>query len=140
MEPQISAPSPSPESGAHTNRETLPGPEVSHRNSESTPERPAQQEQQPSAAAGHAPALPPPVQPQQPAVKAPPVLSPHPVVNDNPLVAADEDLIEREWVDKAKKIVTQTKDDPYQQEKEVSKLQADYLKKRYGKEVKLAND
>jgi Txe/YoeB family toxin of Txe-Axe toxin-antitoxin module len=70
-----------------------------------------------------------------------PVLNPVPVVhNDNPANAGDEDVIEKEWVDKAKKIVTQTKDDPYKQEQEVSKLQADYLKKRYGKDVKLASD
>jgi len=54
---------------------------------------------------------------------------------DTPLVAADEDLIEKEWVDKAKKIVEATKDDPYQREQEVGKLQADYLRKRYGKEL-----
>ena len=29
---------------------------------------------------------------------------------------------------------------PYTQEKEVSKLQADYIKKRYGKDVKLPNE
>ncbi|HET6747607.1 MAG TPA: hypothetical protein VFH06_05905 [Candidatus Saccharimonadales bacterium] len=52
-----------------------------------------------------------------------------------PLVAADDDLIEKEWVDKAKAIVTKTKDDPYQREQEVGKLQADYLRKRYGKEL-----
>lgn len=60
--------------------------------------------------------------------------------DDAPLVAADDELIEKEWVDKAKKIVAKTKDNPYQQEKEVSRLQADYLKKRYGKEVKLRSD
>lgn len=54
---------------------------------------------------------------------------------DTPAVAADEDLIEKEWVDKAKKIITETKDDPYAREREVGKLQADYLKKRYGKEL-----
>lgn len=62
------------------------------------------------------------------------------VTGGSPLVAADEDLIEKEWVDKAKKIVSDTKEDPYSQEKEVSKLQADYLKKRYGKEIKLSSD
>lgn len=60
--------------------------------------------------------------------------------NSNPLVAADEDLIEREWVQKAKHIVAETRTDPYQQEKEVSKLQADYMKKRYGKEIKITSD
>jgi len=55
-----------------------------------------------------------------------------------PAVASDDDLIEKEWVDKAKKIVAETKDDPYKREESVSKLQADYLKKRYGREVGIA--
>lgn len=63
-----------------------------------------------------------------------------PVQDTNPQVASDDDVIEKEWVDKAKQIVSQTKDDPYIQEKEVSRLQADYLKKRYGKELKLSGD
>lgn len=52
-----------------------------------------------------------------------------------PPVASDDDLIEKEWVDKAKKIIIDTKDDPYGREQAVGKLQADYLKKRYGKEL-----
>lgn len=56
-------------------------------------------------------------------------------VDDLPMVANDDDLIEKEWVDKAKKIIMQTKDDPYRREQEVSRLQADYLRKRYGKEL-----
>jgi len=55
--------------------------------------------------------------------------------DDMPLIANDDDLIEKEWVDKAKKIIVQTKDDPYRREQEVSKLQADYLRKRYGREL-----
>lgn len=55
--------------------------------------------------------------------------------SDTPVIAADEDLIEKEWVDRAKKILAQTKDDPYRREQEVSKLQADYLRKRYGREL-----
>ncbi len=55
--------------------------------------------------------------------------------DDMPLVAGDDDLIEKEWVDKAKKIISETKDDPYKREHEVGKLQADYLRKRYGKEL-----
>lgn len=57
------------------------------------------------------------------------------VSSDTPAMASDEDLIEKEWVDKAKKILAQTKDDPYRREQEVSKLQADYLRKRYGREL-----
>lgn len=53
-----------------------------------------------------------------------------------PLIADDVDVIEKEWVDKAKQIVDRTKEDPYLQEKEVSKLQADYLAKRYNKKIK----
>jgi hypothetical protein len=52
-----------------------------------------------------------------------------------PLVAADDDLIEKEWVEKAKAVIAETKDDPYRREEEVSKLQVDYLRKRYGKEL-----
>jgi len=52
-----------------------------------------------------------------------------------PSVANDDDLIEKEWVDKAKKVLAETKDDPYLREEEVSRLQADYLLKRYGREL-----
>ena len=53
--------------------------------------------------------------------------------DDTPLVAADEDLIEREWVDKVKKIIALTRDDPYERNRVIAQLQADYLKKRYNK-------
>jgi hypothetical protein len=56
-----------------------------------------------------------------------------------PALAADDDLIEKEWVDRAKKIVTDTRDDPYQQETAVNALQKDYRKKRYGRELGEAN-
>lgn len=52
-----------------------------------------------------------------------------------PLVAADEDLIEKEWVDKVKKVILETKDDPYRREQEVKKIQMDYVRKRYGREI-----
>lgn len=55
--------------------------------------------------------------------------------DDLPAVAGDDDLIEKEWVDKAKQIINQTRDDPAEREKQVGRLQADYLKKRYGKEL-----
>ena len=70
-----------------------------------------------------------PVQNQQQSV---PVLS----QTGTPLIADDIDVIEKEWVDKAKQIVNQTKQDPHLQEKEISKLQADYLEKRYNKKIK----
>lgn len=52
-----------------------------------------------------------------------------------PLTAGDDDLIEKEWVDKAKQIITSTKDDPYKREHEVRKLQIEYVRKRYGREI-----
>lgn len=82
------------------------------------------------------PVLPPPVV-QPIGVPAPMVNDPsHPTpVADTPLIANDDDLIEKEWVDKAKQIIADTRDDPYRRELEVGRLQADYLKKRYGKEL-----
>ncbi len=53
--------------------------------------------------------------------------------DDTPLTAADEDLIEKEWVEKLKKIITLTRDDPYERSRVIAQLQADYLKKRYNK-------
>jgi len=71
----------------------------------------------------------------------PPITLPvsNPVVaqpmSDSPAVAGDEDVIEKEWVDKAKKIIMETKDDPYGRTSRVNELQRDYLKKRYNKEL-----
>jgi len=59
-------------------------------------------------------------------------------VNSNPTIAKDDDLIEKEWVDKAKKIISETKNDPHQQDEEISKLQIDYIKKRFGREIGVA--
>lgn len=60
--------------------------------------------------------------------------------DDSPIVAADEDLIEKEWVDKAKKVIAQTKDDPFVREQQVKQLQIDYIKKRYGKAIGAPQD
>lgn len=57
-----------------------------------------------------------------------------------PDIADDADLIEKEWVDKAKEIVAQTSHDPYLQNKEMNKVRADYMKKRYNKDIKLNED
>lgn len=70
----------------------------------------------------------------QPAVTAQGTLSPQ--VNAA-LIADDADLIEKEWVMKAKAIVAQTAHDPNVQSKEVGKVKAEYLKKRYNKQLKI---
>ena len=54
-----------------------------------------------------------------------------------PPLADDSDLIEKAWVEKAKTIVAETRDDPFAQSREVSRFKADYIKKRYNKDIKL---
>jgi hypothetical protein len=58
------------------------------------------------------------------------------VLTDLPAVADDIDLIEKEWVEKAKHIVQATLGDPYVQNKEINKIKADYIKKRYNKDIR----
>jgi len=143
MEPKLPVPN-SPEAGAYNPQVLPPRPEAfsQHVQTEVRPERPSLQEQQSAISIqGAAPSLPAPAaqQPAQISVPAVPLLRPLTSSDDNPTVAGDEEVIEKVWVDKAKKIITQTKDDPYKQEQEVSRLQADYLKKRYGKDIKATN-
>jgi hypothetical protein len=78
-----------------------------------------------------------------------PVTVPQPVGTDDTTVlslgqaatlASNDDVMEKEWVNRSKKIVRETRGDPYRKEHEISKLQADYVKKRYGKEVKVPDD
>ncbi len=57
-----------------------------------------------------------------------------------PAAADDSDLIEQEWVNKAKAIVERTKTDPHIQNQEINKIKADYIKKRYNREVKASED
>ena len=53
---------------------------------------------------------------------------------------ADNDLIEQEWVNKAKAIVERTKEDPRLQNKEINKFKADYIKKRYNRVIKVSEE
>lgn len=62
------------------------------------------------------------------------------VSDDSPIVANDDDLIEKEWVDKAKKILAETRDDPYRREQEISKLQIEYIRRRYGRQIGESGD
>lgn len=64
--------------------------------------------------------------------------TPEPVTTSAiPTLADDADLIEKEWVEKAKSIVAATRSDPRMQSSELNKFKADYLKKRYNKVIKL---
>lgn len=74
----------------------------------------------------------------QPIPQTPPVVTSPVAVN--PTTANDDDDIEKEWVDRAKQVILQTKDNPYAREKAIGELQRDYLAKRYGRQVGASND
>ncbi|MBB1552535.1 hypothetical protein HG452_003260 [Candidatus Saccharibacteria bacterium] len=50
-----------------------------------------------------------------------------------PATARDIDLMEDEWVKDLKKMVVETKGDPYAREVRFKEMQMDYLKKRYNR-------
>ena len=57
------------------------------------------------------------------------------VDDENPDTAEDGEKIEREWADRVRKVVEETKDNPRTEQIEVNKLKADYLKKRFNREL-----
>ncbi len=104
-------------------------------------QRPAVQEsgvgkQAPQPAISTLPSLP--QIPTTPAGTTPPVILTKPVgaSTASDLTAQDTDLIEKQWVDRAKAIVAQTQDDPYKQKKEMSRVKAEYVQKRFNKTIK----
>ncbi|MDB5163701.1 MAG: hypothetical protein JWS12_318 [Candidatus Saccharibacteria bacterium] len=122
----------------HVNGHELAG------NGQTTPEKPS------SAEIGKpAPAAPPVHPPIMPTLAGPVPVSSDPATHSpgmapassvSPAIADDVDLIEKVWVEKAKAIVAQTKDDPRRQNKEISRFKADYIKKRYNKELKVSEE
>jgi hypothetical protein len=50
--------------------------------------------------------------------------------SENPPIAEDSDLIEKEWVNRAKKVIKDTEGDPQRQGEEVGLLRGDYQEKR----------
>ena len=54
-------------------------------------------------------------------------------LNESDAKAEDVDIIEKEWVNKAKSVVNSTRNDPRQQNKEIAKLKKIYLEKRFNK-------
>ena len=89
---------------------------------------------------------------QPAAVPSIPASTPQPVVSVSnepiapsgalagPDIAADIDVIEKEWVDKAEAIIAKTVGDPHAEEEEIEDLTIDYMKKRYDKDVSKSND
>lgn len=140
MEPKLPAPNLKSEQspmGYNQNVEHPPLPPTPEGAIERGVERVEQRSETSSAAVIASPVLPAPVVIPEPVAVASDsgTVTNSIVASDAPLVANDDDLIEKEWVDKAKKIIVETKDDPYRREQEVSKLQVDYLRKRYGREL-----
>lgn len=86
-----------------------------------------------------APAQPAPAQPTQPAAQT---AAPQPVPaklsgpSQAPTTADDVDVIEKEWVDAAEKVAEENAEDPHNEEEGFEDLQVNYLKKRYGKDIK----
>jgi hypothetical protein len=131
---------PSEETGSQ-----FPGPE-------SIPGAPAGSENMPPAMPPAVPGMPPAAGQAAPAGGVPSMTLPLPVApasnpqqNDvpattqsaTPTVVDDGDLIEKEWVNKAKQIVDQNRNDPFKQSEELTVFRADYMKKRYNKNIKL---
>jgi hypothetical protein len=67
-----------------------------------------------------------PAQPAAPAVQ--------PISDDT------NELIAKEWILRAKRIVLQTREDPYKQSQEFNKLKAEYVKQRYNMTIKGSNE
>jgi hypothetical protein len=80
-----------------------------------------------------------PVVPDIPAVDTPVITVPagddtvRPVTDGS---AKEVDRIEPVWINKAKEIIAKTHDDPYLQKDQMSKVKADYISKRFGKQIK----
>jgi hypothetical protein len=62
------------------------------------------------------------------------------IITTSPQEAKDDNLIEKEWVHGAKKIVQETKHDPQEQAAKISHFKRDYIKKRFGKDIKLPEE
>lgn len=64
-------------------------------------------------------------------------------ISTMPIIPASDptsDALDKEWINKAKYIVGQTKQDPFTQSKEIGKLKADYLRIRFNKHTTLKQD
>ena len=67
----------------------------------------------------------------------PGVVMPVPAQVQTPPALADDELeaLDQDWVNKAKDIVERTKNDPFVQSNELSKIKNGYLKARYNKDI-----
>ena len=129
--PGLALPKPSSEQGAYDATPYRPG---------ATPETvlPAV-ESGPISAGTSAGQVQAPIVPPQLVSGGVPVSTPLPVA---PAQAADDnaDALDEEWINKAKAIVEQTKHDPHLESQELGRVKADYLRIRYNRHIKVAED
>jgi hypothetical protein len=59
---------------------------------------------------------------------------------NDPALSDDNDVNSKEWVDKAKNIVSHTQGDPHAKSVQLTYLKKDYIQKRYGKTIKVPED
>ncbi len=72
--------------------------------------------------------------------QAPATQPPEAGVLATPLLAGDGDVIEKAWVEKAEQIIDKNKYDPHAQEVAAEALNQDYLKQRFGLDVRKPQD
>ena len=126
-------------SGANFEVPATPTPEADRQRPEQAAEAPAAR---PETAGKQAPAPALPAIPDDiPAADAPVIAAPAPdnAVPTHPVSghpASDSDHIEPAWINRAKEVIASTQDDPYKQKDEMSKVKADYIQKRFGKQIK----
>jgi hypothetical protein len=128
--PGLRLPQPSPEQGAAAFGGQYQSPEAGSAAAEMAPSAPTA-----------APPLPPMAQP----MPAPQVSNPLPqnapgTVSSTGSADDSSDALDEEWVNKAKAIIERTKNDPYVESRELGKAKADYLRIRYNKQIKVAED
>lgn len=131
-----------PNNNDHSENYNLPKPQPEVSAADPLAERPVNENSVAGPEAAHAPAIP------SSSVAIPAV--PNPLtdattpstvpISDDQLMADDADLIEKEWVSKAKAIVDNTRNDPHLQNKQINLVKADYIKKRYNKDIKVSKD
>jgi len=93
-----------------------------------------------AAPAAPVPLAVPSVPPSQAGVQTPAVAAPLQPAAALPLSDDDSDALDQEWINKAKAIVERTKTDPYVESSELGKAKADYLRIRFNKQIKIAED
>ncbi|MBP9827008.1 hypothetical protein KBC99_00845 [Candidatus Saccharibacteria bacterium] len=74
--------------------------------------------------------------PPVPAASGQPVVPTTQGVVNPPATAEDDDLIEKAWVDAAEGLARQYAEDPYALQEAVEAMSRDYLKKRFGLEIR----